>query len=166
MQKSFRFLLALALIGLGAWLWWTFFPGAERAIRAQVAALAKTVSFKPSDGNVPKGIKAMKLLDFFTADVVIKLKPKGFEPLELDGREAIRESEPLLYYKGPRGLEVKFLDVKLTLGPDRQTAIAYLTCQATVAGEGDFYVQELELMFKKVDGAWLIYRVETVKTFN
>jgi ketosteroid isomerase-like protein len=166
MQKSFRVILALALIGLGAWLWWTFFPGAERAIRAQVAALAQTLSFKPSDGDLPKGIKAMKLLDFFTADVVIQLKPKGFEPLDLDGREAIRESEPLLYFKGPRGLEVEFLDVKLTLGPDRQTAIAHLTCQTTIAGEADYYVQELQLMFKTVDGAWLIYRVETVPTFN
>jgi hypothetical protein len=165
MQKSFRAIAATALIGLGLCVWWVFFPGAGRIIRARVAELAQTVSFKPSDGTIPKGIKIMKLPDFFTTDVVIKLEARGFETQNFSGREEIRDKAPLLY-GGLRGLQVEFLDVKLTFGPDRQTAIAHLTGKATVSGERDYYVQELDLMFKKVDGKWLIYRVETVKTLT
>jgi ketosteroid isomerase-like protein len=165
MQKPFRFLAIAALIGLGAWGVWALFPSADRAIRSRVAELARTASFKPSDGIVPKGLKAQKVPGFFTADAVILLSAQGFEAQDFSGREAIQE-RALLAMRGLRGLRVEFLDVNLTFGPDKQTAIANLTCKATVSGERDFYVQELNVMFKKVDGQWLIYRVETVKTLS
>jgi len=165
MQKSFRAIVLLALIGLAAWIWWVFFPGAERAIRARVAELAETVSFKPSDGIAPRGLKAMKLPAFFTKDVVVKLDVRGFEKQDFSGRDEIEEKAGLLF-KGLSGLQVEFLDVNLTFDPDKHTAIAHLTCKASPSGDPDFYVQELKLLFRKVEGEWLIYRVETVNTFS
>jgi hypothetical protein len=164
-QKPFRILVTAALIGLAVWVWWTFFPGDNRAIRSRVAELAKTASFKPEDGIIPRGLKAESLPYFFTTDATLVLRARGFEARDFSGREAIQE-HALYLMKGLRGLEVEFLDVNLTFGPDKLTAIANLTCKATPAGERDFYVQEMNFMFKKVDGKWLIYRVETVKTLT
>ena len=63
------------------------------------------------------------------------------------------------------GLTVEFLDINVTVGPDQKSAVANLTAKAKVPGE-DFMVQELKFTLKKIQGAWLILRVETVKTLS
>ena len=63
------------------------------------------------------------------------------------------------------GLNVEFLDVSVSVGPDQESATANLTAKAKVPGE-DFMVQELKFTLKKIQGAWLILRVETVKTLS
>jgi ketosteroid isomerase-like protein len=163
MQKSLRILCAAALIGLGVWVWQVFFPSAEKAIRSRLAELARTASFKPADGTVPKTLKAQKLPEFFTADAVILLDARGFRPQKISGREEIQQQVTgAMHFL--QGLHVEFLDINLTFDPDKRSAIANLTGKAIVDGERDFYVLELNFMLKKVDGEWLIYRVETVKT--
>jgi len=54
----------------------------------------------------------------------------------------------------------------VAVAPDNQSAVATLTGKGRVAGESDFFVQELKFTLKRVEGEWLIYRVETVKTFR
>jgi hypothetical protein len=41
-----------------------------------------------------------------------------------------------------------------------------LTGKAIVPGERDISAQEFNFQLKKVDGKWLIYRVETVRTLS
>ena len=62
-------------------------------------------------------------------------------------------------------LKVEFVDVLLTLAPDKQSAVADLTARMQPAG-GELNVQEIKLTLKKVDGQWLVTRAETVRTFN
>ena len=64
------------------------------------------------------------------------------------------------------GLSVEFLDINVTVEPDRKSAAADLTLKARVAGEKDLIVQELKFTLRKIDGTWLIIRVETVKTLS
>jgi hypothetical protein len=165
MQKSFRVVIVLALIGLGIWGWRVLFPNPEHVIRSRVAGLARTASFEPQDGTVPKGFKLQKLPDYFTPDLVINLTVRGYGSVTLEGRDEFVQ-KVMVAMKELRGMKVEFLDINVTLRSDRQTAVANLTCKVTIAGEQDFIVQECNFMLKKVDGRWLIYRIDSVKSLS
>jgi hypothetical protein len=165
MQKLFRVVILLALIGLGIWGWRVLFPSPEHAIRSRVTRLAQTVSFKPQDGTVPKALKLQKLPDYFAQDLVVNVNVRGYGAVTLEGRDDLVQ-KVMLAMKELRGLKVEFLDINVTLGSDRQTAVANLTGKATIAGEQDFIVQEFNFMLKKADGRWLIYRIDSVKSLS
>lgn len=164
MQKSLRFLVAAILIGLGIWGWRVQFPSPQEVIRKRLAALAAAASFGPSQPMTIRAYKAQKLIDFFTPDVVVSIDSRGYEPRTLNGRPDLQEA--VLAAMRMDGITIEFLDVNVTLGPDNQTAIANLTARADVEGQRDFFVQEFNFMLKKVDGKWVIYRVESVKTLS
>jgi len=63
-------------------------------------------------------------------------------------------------------LSVKFLDVTLTIGPDKQSAVADFTVDARVGGEPDLIVQEVKFTLRKISGQWLITHVETIRTLS
>jgi hypothetical protein len=165
MQKSLRLVGAAALIGLGVWGWFIIFPSPEKVIRSRLDRLAGTVSFEPKDGIIVRGYRAEKAAGFFTPDVEVSLDVRGTEPMIFSGREEIRQ-RALGGARLLRGLKVEFLDINVMLGPDKQTAIANLTAKWTLSGDREFNVQEFNFKLKKVDGEWLIYRVETVKTLS
>ena len=48
------------------------------------------------------------------------------------------------------------------MAPDKQSAVADAAVTVKATGETDFGVQEMKFTFQKVDGNWLITRVETV----
>lgn len=161
MEKSFRLLVLAALIALG-WLGWRlFFPGPARVIRSRLNGLARTASFEKSDGIVPKGFKMERIPDYFTPDVVVNLEARGLPHRSFSGRQDLQEAVGLAM-QAYHGVKVEFLDIVVTVGPDQQTATADLTARVTIADEKDFYVAELNFLLKKVQGAWLIYRVESV----
>jgi hypothetical protein len=166
MQKSLRLVVAAALIGLGIWGWRTLFPSPARVIRARLLQLARTASFESREGIVPRGLKAQKLPDFFTPDVVIRVETRAYGARTWNGRdEFLSELGPIMQgYRG--GVRVEFMDISVTLGPDRLTAVANLTVRVTFPAENDFIVQECNFSFRKVEGRWRIYRVETVKTLS
>ena len=165
MQKLVRILAAVALVAAVLWLWRVLFPSPEKVIRSRLADLAATVSVERGEGNFRKVLHLQRLPDFFTPDVVVVADVRGYPPVTVDGRE-----ELMRWITGARQnwswLTVEFLDVNVTLGPDKQTAVANLTGKATVPGERDFFVQEFNFLLKKVDGKWLIYRIESVKTLS
>jgi hypothetical protein len=49
---------------------------------------------------------------------------------------------------------------------DQESAVADLTLEAQSEGEMDRIVQEMKVTLKKMDGQWLIVKVETVKTLS
>jgi hypothetical protein len=165
MQKSLRIVGAVALIGLGVWGWFIFFPSPEKVIRSRLNNLAKTVSFEPKDGIISRGYSAEKAAGFFTTDVEVSVDVRGIEPMTFSGRDEIQQRAMAAAHM-LRGLKVEFLDINITLGPDKQTATANLTAKWTIPGDREFNVQELNFKLKKVDDKWLIYRVETVKTLS
>ena len=64
------------------------------------------------------------------------------------------------------GLRVEFLDIRVTVGPDKQLATAHLTARARLPGDSNNYVQELKVILKKIGGSWLIIEAEGVKTLS
>jgi hypothetical protein len=160
-----RLALIAALLGLGVWGWRTLFPGPEAVIRSRLTGLARAASFEPDEGTFAKAYNAQKLSAFFTTNAEISVNAPGIPPQSLSGRAEVLQAA-MAARSHLKGLKVEFLDANVTLGQDRQTAVVNLTCKATVSGEHDFFVQEFNFMVRKVDGEWLIYRVETVKTLS
>jgi hypothetical protein len=164
-KKPVRFILAAALIGLGIWGWRVWFPTPENAIRSRLINLARTASFEPGEGTIPRGLKAQSLGEYFTPDVAISLDVRGFEAHELQGRDELMQAA-LGAMQRLRGLKVEFLDINVTLEAGKQKAVANLTGKATIAGEREFQVQEFNFKLKRVDRTWLIYRIDTVRTLS
>jgi hypothetical protein len=64
------------------------------------------------------------------------------------------------------GLKVEFLDVNVTIGADKQTALADLTARVKINGSADVIVQEIKFSLQKTDGQWLITHIETIRPFS
>jgi ketosteroid isomerase-like protein len=158
-----RGFLAAVLIAAGIWVWWTFFPSAQRAIRKTLLELAKAACIAPNESPLAKAINSKKVTDFCTGDVEITVDIPGYSRQTINGRDELLQAA-----MGARalvgGLNVEFLDIHVTVGPDKQSAIAELTAKGKVPGDKDLLVQELKFTLKKMGGDWLIQKVETVKT--
>lgn len=165
MQKLVRPLAAVALIGGGFWLWQIFFPSPEKVIRSRLTDLAATVSVDRGEGNVSKVLRYHKLPEFFTPDIAIVLDVRGYPPMAFEGRDELMRAVAGAWQSW-NWIKLEFPDVNVTLGADKQTAVVDLTGKVTVPGERDFQVQEFNFYFRKVDGKWLIYRIESVKTLS
>ncbi len=63
------------------------------------------------------------------------------------------------------GFHVEFLDVNVTLQPDKSSAVVEMTVKGQISGDRDLLVEELKLRLTNLDGEWLIDRAETKKTF-
>jgi len=165
MKWLFRAVLAAILISLGIWGWSVLFPSPENVIRSRLAELAKTASFAPDEGTLARAYNAQKTSAFFATNVEINVNVPGYAAQTLSGRDEALQAAMAARSRF-KGLKVEFLDVNVTLGTDWQTAVANLTGKATVPGEHDMFAREFNFLLRKVDGKWLIYRVETVKTLS
>lgn len=160
-----RILLGLALLALGLWLWSVLFPGPEKIIRKRLAALAADASFAGNEGPMVRAAKIARILGLFSLDAEITFDAPGRGAHSLRGREDIRQAA-LAAQANLSSLKVEFLDVNVTLGPDKQSAVVDLTARGRAGGDPNAFVQEMKFTFQKIDGKWLIVRVETVKTLS
>jgi hypothetical protein len=165
MKTVLRFILLAALAALGVWLWFVLFPNPEKIIRQRLTELARTASFSSGEGNLAKLAAAQSLAGFFATNVEINIDVPGRIQHRLLGRDEIKEAA-LGARSTLSGLKVHFPDVNLTVAPDKQSATADLTVEATVAGERDAIVQEMKFTLQQTDGEWLIVRIETVRTLS
>jgi hypothetical protein len=108
---------------------------------------------------------AQKAADFFTTDVDVDLNVPGYDSITLHGRDEVLQVA-MASRSRLSSLKVEFPDMNVTIDPGGQTAKVNLTAKADVPGERDISAQEFNFMLKKVDGKWLIYKVETVKTLS
>lgn len=160
-----RVLLGLVLLALGFWLWSVLFPGPEKIIRKRLAALAADASFAGNEGPMVRAAKIARILGFFSLDAEITFEAPGRGGQSLRGREDIRQAA-LAAHSNLSSLKVEFLDVNVTLAPDKQSAVVDLTARGRAGGDPGTFVQEMKFTFQKLDGKWLIIRVETVKTLS
>jgi hypothetical protein len=157
-----RIILLAALIAVGFWAWHVFFPNQERIIRKRLGELARTASFSSKEGLVAKAWNASLLAEFFTPDVQITVSIPGNQHT-VSGRDELMQAA-VTARSMVSSLTVEFPDIKVTVAPDKSSAVVYLTAKGKVPGERDFFLQELRLQLTKVKRDWFINRVETVKT--
>lgn len=158
-------LLISALAALGFWGWRAWFPGPEQVIRRQLAELAQTASFSAGQSPLSKLANAQKIGAFFLPEVEIILEVPGRSQAAFRSRDELLEAA-LAAAAAAASLDIKFVDIRVALAPDRQSAVASLTVQAGVNQEKNAYVQELKISWTKFEGNWRIRRVESVKTLS
>jgi hypothetical protein len=165
MRVAVRLLGLAALAALGFWLWTAFFPSPEKVVLKKIMNLAATANVTPADGNITRAAKATSLVSEFANDAEIVFDVPGVEARSLSGRDEIREAA-LGGFANVSSLKVQFADAAARVGPDRQTAEVTCTARVSAGDAKDFGIQELRFQLKKIDGDWLITRVETVKTLQ
>jgi hypothetical protein len=165
MKRVVQIGLGVAMIGLGFWLWTVFFPSPEKLIHSRLNALAKAASFNSHQGALAQAYDAQNFGAFFTTDVQVDVNVSGYEPLSLHGRDEVVQAA-MAARSRLSSLKVEFPDMNITLDPDQQGAKVNLTGKATIPEQRDISAQEFNFILKKVDGKWLIYRVESVKTLS
>jgi hypothetical protein len=163
MKKGVRFALAgVVLLGLGFGAWRWLAPSQEEVIRNRLKEMARLASFNSNEGALAKAFNAQKLSSFCTPDVELAVSAAGFQQT-INGRDEILGAA--LRTRSTLGsLQVELPDILVTIAPDKQSAVAEITARAKIGGEKDFDVRELKCALKKLDGAWLVSRVESERS--
>ena len=165
MKIVFRIVWLAVLAALGVWLWTIIFPSPQKIIRQRLEAVARRASFAPDEGTLARMASAESLASYFSTNVEINLDVPGHLRHSILGRNEITQAA-LAARSTASSLSVKFLDVNVTLAPDRQSAIADFTVEAHVSDDQEFFVQEMKFTLRKISGQWLITRVETIRTLS
>jgi hypothetical protein len=165
MKILLRLAAFAAVAALGWWLWLFFFPPPENVVRQRLAELARTATFGQSASPATRLAKAHKTVGLFSRDAEIVLEAAGDASHRYSGREEIIEAARIGFAALP-ALTVEFLDVTVRVAADRQSAELSCTARVRAGDSRDFGVQEMRFLWKKIDGAWLISRAETVKTLS
>jgi hypothetical protein len=159
------------LVFLGAfgaalfWSWEYFFPRPELIIRKQLSQLAAAASITPNEAPLAKLAKAQHVAELFASDAQVNVDVPGRPAQTFSGREEVQQAA-----LGARAvlntLHVEFVDVSVAVDASKTSAVTHLTATASLPGERIPEVQELEIGFTNVNRAWLINRVQTVKTLR
>ena len=165
MKWIVRLVVVLLLLALSFWVWKYFFPTPEIAIRRQLMDVARLASFSPRDSAIAKTLAVKNLMDSCTDDIEISVDIQGWQRATFTGKQDLQQSALVVRHQ-LSSLSVEFLDINVSLAPNKQTAIVNLTAKIRVPGEKDFFPQELKFTMKKVDGKWLIRKIETVRTLS
>lgn len=165
MKRAIQIVIALALIALAVWGWMALHPSPEKIIRSRLNALAEALSFKSGSGTLSQAYNAQKVSEYFTPDVEVDVNLTGFQAISLHGRDEVMQIA-LAARSRLTSLKVEFPDMNVTIAADGQSAKVNLTGKGIIPGERDISAQEFNFNLKKVDGKWLIYHVETVRTLS
>lgn len=165
MKVLFRVGLAAAVLALGFWIWTVLFPRPEKIIREHLKAMAQCASFAPNEGALSRLTNLEKLGGFFATDARIVFDGPEGRRHTVNGRDDITYAA-----RAMRGhssaMQVKFLDVKVIVGLEKQTAQAELTVRVSVPEDKDWIVQEMRFFFRKINSHWLVIRAETVNPLS
>ena len=165
MKTAFRLLLFVALAAAGVWLWTVLFPGPEKIIRQRLASLAGTVSASANESDLARLMAAKTVAGFFATNVEMQVEVPLLDRHSSLDREEIASAVLAARSRGGR-LKVTFPDLNVTVAPDQQSAVADLTVEAKFSGDRDSLLQEMKFTLRKVDGQWLIIRIETVRILS
>lgn len=165
MRILVRIVALLAMAALGYWLWTVFFPGDETVIRKRLNRVAELMTFDAKEGNIARIANVEEAASLFAREVEIVIDTPAQSRQILAGRDELRQTA-LAVRMSLAGLTIKFLDINVTLAPDKTNATVNLTGEARVPGDRDLFVQEMRFTLRKVEGKWLITRVETVRTLT
>jgi hypothetical protein len=165
MKLSWRIGFFAVLAGLGLGLYLIIFPSEEKILRRQLLATAQAASFVANEGALARAGNLATFAGCFTDPVELNVNvPGGHRASELSRSELLQVGAWARAELG--ALKVQFLDITLTLSPDHRRATAELTVRGSIPGDDNYLVQEMKFDLRKLDGRWLIKRVETIRVLN
>ena len=156
--------LALAAISSGLGLYRFLVPTPERIIRQRLNEVARLASFAPNEGALAKAFNAQKLSTRCTSDVELVVTTPGHQQI-VNGRDELL-ALALRARNSFSSLTLEFPDILIVVASDKQSAVADLTARTKLGGEKEFDVREFRCALKKIDGEWLISRVESSRTLR
>lgn len=155
----------LAAIALGVWLWSTWWPSDERAIRRRLDRLAAAFN-EPAPEGLGTVTRATEIGSYFTDDVTIDL---GAGSTPIQGRETVIGIAARLQ---PRAggytldLDGVTVDVIEEDGLASVNLVAILSGRHEATGDRTTDARELRLGMTKADGEWRIARVTALDTLR
>jgi hypothetical protein len=165
MKIAVRLVLLLALVALGFWLWGVLFPNPQTVIKNRLNKVVHLASFSASDGNISRVAAIESLGTYFTDEIEIKVDIPNYESHVFSRREELTQAA-MAARSAVSSVKADFPDISVDLDAGNVTATANVTLRADINGEKNAVVQELKIYLKKVDGNWLIYRLDTVRTLH
>jgi len=157
--------LAAVVIALAIWGWRTFFPGPEKAIQRNLTEFAQVIPFTSNEGNLSRAANSQTAVSLCTTNIEISVEASGYPPQSFSGRAELFQAL-MLARSRLASLQVTFLDVNISLAPNKESAVVDLTARGRSASERDTQVMELKFTMRKVGSQWLIRKIETVKTLS
>lgn len=137
------------------------FPSPEKVIRKRLNRLAGLISVSPGDSALKRMAAVSSIMELFASDVSLSLVDIGQGLGDVQGRDSLRELVVAGLARVER-LELRFPDVVVIVGEDRQRATADVAAMAEVNRETTPTVARLDIEFRKEEGRWLIQRVTSV----
>lgn len=165
MRIIFRLIFLAALVALGYWVWSFLFPNPVKVIRDRLNKIARLASFSGNEGNFSRVAAIEKLGTYFTEEIEIMVDVPHEESHTFNRREELMQAA-LAARSALSALKVDFPEIHVDLDPGKLSATADVTLRADINGEKNALIQELRIYLKKVDGKWLIYRLDTVRTLR
>jgi hypothetical protein len=160
-----RWLIIAIFLAILVWLWTYLFPSPDKAIRKRLTEVAQTASMTANETPVAKLQNSQKLASFCTPDVEVAIDAAG-QRVTCNGKDELFQAVMFARSQLSGSVSLEFLDPVITLTPNKQTAFVNLTLKGRIPNDRDMLVQECKFTFKKVGRAWLIRKVETVKTLS
>jgi hypothetical protein len=162
MKLAVRLLILAGLAALGYWAWTVAFPNPRKVVWHRLEKLAQIASFSQNEGQLTKLASAQQIAGYFSDQVTVNVDLQGVEKVNYNNREDLVQA-----LQGARMLassvKAKFLGPKIEMTPGNQEAIVGVALTADIGGEQNAVVVDLKIEMKKIDGDWLITRVETVQ---
>ncbi len=165
MKIGIRLALVTALAAAAIWFWTDHFPSPQEIIRAQLNQMARYASFNSTQSQLAALAAAEKLSGFVDTNVQVVLEFPGHEVRTINGREELRQDIVAARLSLDK-LKVDFPDINVAVAPDENSAVADLTMRAETDGDKDGVAEELKFTFEKIDGQWLVTRIETVQVLT
>jgi hypothetical protein len=162
-----RRLVIPALVAVLAYTAWTMWPSEEARIRARLDDLGGAVSMglEKHETQMARLARVARLRQFLAPDLYLDVGAP-YQPIE--GRDVVLGMVAKAALP-PRDVIVRFVDVQVTIDPAGGQAIAYLTAEAssqTSEGAREIDARELQLTLRKVEGEWIVTRVEVLRTLQ
>lgn len=159
--------LAIVVVLLVLWFGWRYvFPDDETEIRGALERIADAVtSGAAEEGEVARIARAASIRNELDPQITVDAGPPFSK---ITGREALVGAVARLN-STVRDLDVQLNDVQVALAPDRQTARVSLTAEAHFRDDGGgqaFEARELDVMFRRRDGDWVVAEVALVRALQ
>ena len=164
MKNISRIVAVLAVGAFGIWLWLALFPSPEKVIANQFEKLAHAATVRPGEGTLPRVAGAQAVGNFFSTNVAMNIDVPGYHQDTVVSRDDLVQAVMAAHFSG--GLTLKFMDINVAVAADKETAQVEATVEARVPGEHDVMMQQMKFTLRKINGKWLITRVQTVRTFS
>jgi hypothetical protein len=151
-------ILALALIA-GAFFFWRWLnPPPEKVIRARLEKLAGAISVKAGEGNIARVTAVNRAIGYFAPNVVVSLEGIPGAPDSIQGRTELQQM--IMAGRSQLTGDVRFEGIFVQVEPSGTNAWAQFGAVAQVARDKQTYSQNVKAKFAKIEGDWLIVRVD------